>query len=49
MSAPTLPISDPKRAPYVTPKIVVLGNVRDLTLSGGSVVADTKVSRGKAM
>jgi hypothetical protein len=29
------------RRPYVTPKMVVLGQVRDLTLAGGTSVSDS--------
>ena len=35
-----------KRAPYVRPAMVVLGQVRDLTLSGGVSHPDGKASRG---
>ena len=37
------------RAPYATPKMVVLGQVRDLTLSGGTSTGDGKGTRGKSM
>ena len=44
MTDPKLSTDQPQqtRAPYATPKMVVLGNVRDLTLSGGSQVTDAK-------
>lgn len=38
-----------KRAPYVPPTMVVLGEVRDLTLSGGTSHPDGKASRGSKM
>jgi hypothetical protein len=35
------------RLPYTPPKMVVLGQVRDLTLSNGSSTPDGKGTRGK--
>ena len=49
MTDPTTDPPRPKRA-YATPKTVVLGNVRDLTLSGGSQLTDNKSgTRGMSM
>jgi hypothetical protein len=37
----------PQKQPYARPKMVVLGQVRDLTLGGGSVAPDGKSGRAK--
>jgi hypothetical protein len=47
MKTEPTPESTQVKLPYTTPKMVVLGQVRDLTLGGGSAAPDGKSGRGK--
>lgn len=37
----------PKRRPYVHPRLVYLGTVRDLTLTGGVTTTDSRLATKK--